>query len=68
MHIDLIEEQSKTERLLSGFAQAMGNEGIELFDPYQARRDYDKFLNAPPDAPVDTEKLELYEALGIKQK
>lgn len=68
MHIDILEERARGDRIITGIAQAMGTEGIDLIDLNQVRADYDEYLNSPPDQPVDVEKLELMRALGITGK
>lgn len=64
MHLGLIEERARTERIITGFAVVMGAEGVEMTDLAQMRADYDAFL-VSDEKKIDRDKLELMQALGI---
>lgn len=65
MHIELIESRAQTDRMISGIARAMGAEDAELVNVVQMRQDFDDYLNAPPEKPMDADRLELLQVLGI---
>lgn len=63
IHLDLVEERARTDRIISGIAAALGSE-VPLVEPDELRAAYIDYLEAPIEQ-VDPEKLELMQVLGI---